>query len=422
MQRDSVSRFTDFIDQYILLLALRFGASLEVDVADEVEELEQWKNVALCVQDVLRHPKTEEERCALRHVDVDNFNAHVCRGRAMYLQWESWRRIDGLSQDKAVGCHTQISSPSAFDITRDSLHDEVQRIYASARARLPSTFSSRESAIALANNGDFLDSLRATKSDTMALAGSASESSSSAGDIEVVDVPLPSEEDARRNRVFAEARDALLTKVQEMQSEFFAKYRRWVDVPFDFDFISFDGKSGDEMSVGCSGRGTTGRGAGSEVDLPPEKAATESKAAAHVGRSTAFNGMSHVPLPGAPDDSRRANASDAVSALFEALRCEVNVSRPPRPSQMREEDYCARYADMSAQCKSGVPPKTQSPKSQCPHPHGDNTVCTLNTLPTRLNRWSVVEYEGENSNGEEEEEEEGSRVEGIDSDNDSDNL
>ncbi|SCU70706.1 uncharacterized protein TEOVI_000228000 [Trypanosoma equiperdum] len=412
-------RFSYFIDNYILLLAERFGIPLSTEApsersgGDDVDDIDgsglaKWEQVAECVREALSRPKTAEERQALLHVDVSMLDAKVCRGRLQYLIWQAERSVEGGVGERIKG--KESPSFSVFNITRDSLRDKIQGIYASVRDRLPSTIAPRRN-----HNGNSTGpAVQSGSQGDKDVMDYDSDGDGSEGSLHVVDVVLPTEAEARRNRVVAEARDDLLSKIQKMQLDFFEKHRRWVDVPFDFDTAPNDGSGPEETSPQSDSTGLS------------KSAARE---ALENGTPTRLPPSSEMPEPtmrnelAGESDGRKL---DPIMSLFNALREDRRVGRPPRPSQMREEDYEKQYVHASTMpsAPAGFPnaldgqtirrfngrPSTESVRTPEPEKPANEPLPIKNTISNggavthegrapqlRANRWNVVEYDGEDS-------------------------
>jgi hypothetical protein len=175
------SGISAFVDNLIVISAARYGATISEDASDEPGE--QWHLVSLAVQSVLRHPHNDDERLMLQHIEVSKFNAEVCHHRAAYLLWKAKR--------------AEANGPSRFNITRDSLTRDIHLLYASVKQNLPSI---------------------SADADDSALE-------------EVHTFACKTEEDVRRDQMLAEAEDDFMRKVQDLQSEFYAKHKKWIDVP-----------------------------------------------------------------------------------------------------------------------------------------------------------------------------------------------
>ncbi|EKF27752.1 hypothetical protein MOQ_008517 [Trypanosoma cruzi marinkellei] len=408
--------FSDFIDHYILLLAARFHAPLDAVSFFEGDPDEPWEKVARCVRDVLLHPQTEEERREVAHVDLSLFDAQLCRERALYFTWRLREDAanDATKSAAAAGASARIQStekmsgkpkghaaaPSQFDITKDSLRDEVERIYTAVRKNLPSTFGLRPPGNGASDNSHGND-------DGDVQLGDRSNSSSSDDDdgesLDAVEFTLRSEEEMKRDVAIAEAREALLAKIQEMQAEFFAQHRRWIDVPVDIDVVPTHGKAVDggvpelQPDVKAADHQPLSKSAMREALAAAETPAVSQK---KKTTSTAKGDVAESPL----------NAGMASPAhLLEALRRSIHVNRPPRPSQMREEDYEADYGDVVTAPFIGEDIRTEKKFDmyQKISQVNDSRVPQENSLPrdslkgnvtfqtTRASRWSIVEYDGE---------------------------
>ncbi|CCW59965.1 unnamed protein product [Phytomonas sp. EM1] len=228
----------------------------------------------------------------------------------------------------------------------------------------------------------------------------------------VVDIPMRSEEESRRYYAMASARNELLSQVQQLQSNFYATYHRWAEVP------------------GCL------------VDDPPPRAPPEVRGdvpeRSNEGeREEKARLLADLFGPAAPPPS---SASDAIAAL----RRSVKVERPTlRPSRDEEGEGVAKQPPchpldtsppgISSKALRQAPfsaPDTSSDKFQnggvrletnaslvgkLPHAQAANgvsiappdatftrNVITKETIPpsNRRGRWEMVQYD-DDSNGEE---------------------
>ncbi|RNF05319.1 uncharacterized protein Tco025E_07795 [Trypanosoma conorhini] len=400
--------FNSFIDNYILLLAARFNAPLDAASLSEGDHDDPWEKVSRCVRDVLFHPLTEAEKREVAHVDVSLFDAQACRGRALYFQWrlqeDAAAAATARKADAAPGAPLQSTkemngggsvhavAPAPFDITKDSLRDEVERIYTTVRMNLPSTFALPSSADgAASNHGED---------------GGSGEGDAGEGEEEVldaVDFPLRTEDEVQRDLAIAEARDALLTKVQQMQAEFYAQHRRWVDVPLDMDLAPLPKNAVERSTL------EPPTGANAAERQPLSKSAMRE---ALMSENTRASPEDKMPTPAKMGNAAEVpvgSGADSPTHLFEALKRSVHVNRPPRPSQMREEDYRADYKyfvdailpskDASTETRFDVYQRVSS-ASDSRMPQGNsrpNDSATRNRVvpASRASRWKVLEYEGE---------------------------
>ncbi|KPA79938.1 hypothetical protein ABB37_04990 [Leptomonas pyrrhocoris] len=253
--------FSTYLDHLILLLAARFQAPLEVSTEELLTPVngsavtDPWELVSRTVQLNLCSPQTEQERLYTRQLDVHNFSAAVCRERARYVQWK-------LSADQKRSrderCSTQISTPavpsasaapvttlaaasaksavavggnaSTFDVTRDSLQRDVSALYALVRQSLPSALdddtadveSDEENGQATATASAIPVASTTTTTTTAAPSPFAAQ---------VHEVVVRTAEERHRDEQAARARDEFLSQIQALQSVYFNKYRRWLEVP-----------------------------------------------------------------------------------------------------------------------------------------------------------------------------------------------
>ncbi|KAG5463906.1 hypothetical protein LSCM1_00079 [Leishmania martiniquensis] len=331
--------FSTYIDHLILLLAARFHAPLDVSaeslLASGVNASEQWQSswelVARTVQQALGSPQTEQERRLLRQLDVHLFSASVCRERARYMQWklqENQRRCGDkqqLSLSPAVPSEgpTNVIADAAvsdsvggqpYDVTRRSLHDEVRSLYALVRQSLPTTLGDSESE----EEGD----AQTTSAQSAALGTGPSPFA------RVREVFVRTSAEQERDEQVARARDEFLSEVQALQSAYYDKYRRWMDVPASIldpppaaskEVVSATGalaapertaRARDVDSEGVASREVLGAAASQPLRLRAQANRTNGSAAA--------------------DGSAR---SEALASLFQ----QVQLRRPLRPSAMPDD-------------------------------------------------------------------------------------
>ncbi|KAG5489953.1 hypothetical protein JKF63_00071 [Porcisia hertigi] len=243
MSTDSDS-FSTYIDHLILILAARFHAPLEVSAEEllstgvnlSAEAQCSWELVAQAVQQALRAPQTPEERIFVRQVDTHHFSASVCRERARYVQWQlqesrrcrrakrSLSRLPtetsaALANTKSASSATARAAGEPDSVTPNSLPKGIGAIYALVRKSLPST---------LGDSGSDDDEDAQTPAPAVLSVAPATEPLSLAG---VRDVFLRTPAEQERDELVARARDEFLTRVQELQSVYYDKYHRWMDVP-----------------------------------------------------------------------------------------------------------------------------------------------------------------------------------------------
>ncbi|KEG11653.1 hypothetical protein DQ04_02401070 [Trypanosoma grayi] len=428
--------FSTFIDHYILLLAARFDAPLDAAALCCGDDAEPWEQVAMCVRDMLARPVTAAEKREVAHVDASFFDAGVCRGRALYFKWRLQEEAaaatavasphtsakastgaqkvkNGASAATTAAVSAVATVPSNFDITRQSLANEVQEIYAAVRASLPSTLGLQQHGDTCGND----DTNEADEDDNDV--------------VDTVDFAFRTEEEEERDRVVADARDAFLTKIQTMQTEFFLKHKRWVDVPFD---IADDASAAREEH---RQRSRLADAVDSNANALSKSAMREALHAATPQATTPMATEKKVTASAAATASTADCVAPPPTNILEALKWGVHVDRPPRPSQMREEDYQTEYGDVvlhhssaggigaevdvgiyKGMMKSGVPrlpqqeeeqqeptrqQQQQQQQQQPQQPQQPQQRSLLNDgldngvplLPARTNRWSVLEYDGD---------------------------
>lgn len=314
-----------FIDHYIILLAARFSAEKERDGGD------RWGCVAGALQHALAGPCPASDRAALRSLDPQAFTAGVCRERARYLLWRA-------RQEGTAGA----AETRGYSVLRDSLADEVSAIFAAARARLPT--------IHLSDSDD-------DDEDSDGAVPEVQEHTRRTADGATF---VRTEAEERRNRDLAREREALLSRVQALQAEFYQRHRRWVDVPEDL------------------------------LDDTPAAAATRAEEEAERAQLLAA-------LGGRADAGARSSHSGAGADALESLRRAVHVNRPARPSAMSDDAIEQLYASSAipAVAHRGGTPGRASTAGSAPH------TASKETAPpqTRGSRWQIVEYD-EDDDGE----------------------
>ena len=155
-----------------------------------------WNEVAHSLQSVLRHPSTEDQRIALRWIDTHHYSGRVCRHRAQFILWRAKKNRE---QEEARGLGAK---PSGFNILTGSLKDEVEKLMADVRGRLPSAFA----------NEDREDETNSP-----------------------IEIFQPPQELLEIDTNQAEAETAMLQQIQELQLEHYKKYHRWVEASFVTD-------------------------------------------------------------------------------------------------------------------------------------------------------------------------------------------
>ena len=378
-----------FVDNLIVISAARYGAQ----IADESNtDQEKWHLVAQAVQSVLLHPHNEDERLMLRHIEVSKFSAEVCHHRAAYLLWKA-KRSEASAQ-----------RPSTFNITRDSIADEIGLLYKSVKQNLP----------------------------TISL-----DIDDSGHEEEIHQFAVKSEEDVRRDQRLAEAEDDFMRSVQELQTEFYAKHKKWVEVPINLspskssaavstaavpakarlEELDTNGVAQllDELDVSehkQSFRRTTGKLLAeiSKADLR-ERFGGDKEAAdilwAHIEKSrSAKSGGASAATP--PRDAVKSAEQQQAERLFAAFRSPdpfaslkkaMNPDRPLRPSEQSGEVFSTELERYSKATAGAAPtaPATQQPTI------GNKPAAqkaTESSPPNRGNRWQVVEYDDDDEDEE----------------------
>ncbi|ORC93132.1 uncharacterized protein TM35_000024580 [Trypanosoma theileri] len=450
--------FSSFIDHYILLLAARFNAPLDAvtlcsnntnnnnnnnnnnNTNDESNynnnPMELWENVARCVQDVLAHPQTPAERRELAHIDVSLFTAEVCRDRALYFRWRLQQQTpEAPTAPQLTKTDGKIKKnhgvrPSGFDITRDSIKDEVEAIYAAVRASLPSTLGIQKRGSSTTEEGKVAH-MNYNGNSNAIMDGYEEESDVDDSEVEVVEFAMRTEQEESRDRVIAEARDALLTKIQKLQAEFYSEHRRWVDVPYDMDITPAAIAAATTTS---SSSVVDGVGKACNMDYHIEATLQENttdEEFPHMLSKSAMREALDTATPTKASSLKNATtptskvAEAAISSpmdFIEVLKRSVHVKRPPRPSQMREEDYKVEYGDIllsqpngndfdaaaelavyrkAAEISGLHPPAAEVDKPQRQEQglglRSVNAVAAMESVPQRSrgNRWRVVEYDND---------------------------
>lgn len=334
--------FSTFIDHYILLLAARFRAPIHTWVPNctsshgkpsTVDAASMsWAMVAKNVQAMLvcSAAQTPSERQQLKHVEVRFFTPQVCRERAMYLQWKLQKEAKKkepapTAKDKVSGTS---APPSSFDVTKDSLANDIRDLFEVVRQQLPSavleTSSDDEASEEDSSSGD-----DAKPVDVDELWKSSKKGGHNSGDKvsalhlqakNIMNVNVRSDEQVAKEREIASARDAMLTKVQAMQVEFFSKFKRWIDVPLEMtSAVKAAGEEKEEEAA--KGRST------SPFASPPTQ--QHSKKLPSLSQRSAPSTSSSRPT--APSE-----ASEMIEALRQRFRS--SASRAHRTSMPNEEE------------------------------------------------------------------------------------
>ncbi|KAG5465376.1 hypothetical protein CUR178_00079 [Leishmania enriettii] len=422
--------FSTYIDHLILLLAARFHAPLNVSVEDllpsgvkaPAESQSPWELVARAVQQALRAPQTEQERRLVRQLDVHLFSASVCRERARYMQWKLQeiprRRGDEqqlspssrmLPADAANTSSAVAASPTAagqpYDVTRRSLHDEVRSLYALVRQSLPSTLDDSESS----DEGD-----AHAPASLMQSAAPASEPSVFASVREVFVRTSPERE---RDERVARARDEFLSEVHALQSAYYDKYRRWMDVPAS---ILDPPPYARKQLANANGAALSGAEAAPERDSGSERAASREALGAAAPLSLHLTAQANRI-----NGSAAAEGSERFDTLASMFR-QIQLRRPSRPSavpdDLLERTYCAhaeseegpgnrssasdwRSSALSAftfmpPSLAGASADTIVAEAASAAPPSSAAAARKDTAPpaSRRGRWQIVEYDDDDDN------------------------
>ncbi|SYZ69897.1 hypothetical_protein [Leishmania braziliensis MHOM/BR/75/M2904] len=340
--------FSTYIDHLILLLAARFHASLNApledllssDVNSSAEDHCPWELVARAVQQAVCTPQTAEERRLVRQLDVHHFSASVCRERARYMQWKlqesRCRRGDqqplsrspavtpaALAKSDPTAAANATSSEQPCSVICNSLRNDVISLYTQVRQSLPSTLDGSES-------DDDMGGAQAPTPSAQPVV-SAGEPSALAG-IQEVFVRTPEEQE--RDELVARARDEFLSQVQALQSVYYDKYRRWMDVPasvLDPPPVSSKKPASTNGAVVAS-ESTTQHG-----DSESEWAALLKDlgaAAPHPLRS-----MAQADRVNSSDVADRTARPHTVASIFR----QVKLRRPLRPSAVSDDVLESMY-------------------------------------------------------------------------------
>ncbi|KAG5464637.1 hypothetical protein LSCM4_00077 [Leishmania orientalis] len=428
MSADSNS-FSTYIDHLILLLAARFHAPLNVSVEDPLpsgvnapaESQSPWELVARAVQQALRAPQTEQERRLVRQLDVHLFSASVCRERARYMQWKLQEipRLRGdqqqlspssrmLAADAANKSSAVAASPTAagqpYDVTRRSLHEEVRSLYALVRQSLPSTLGDTESG----DEGDAQAPASLVQS-----AAPASEPSVFASVREVF-VRTPAERE--RDEQVARARDEFLSEVQALQSAYYDKYRRWMDVP---ESILDPPPYARKQLANANGAASA-----PESDSGSQRAASREALGAAAPLSLHLTAQANRI-----NGSAAADGSERLDTLASVFR-QIQLQRPLRPSAV-PDDLLERMYCVHAESEEGLenrssasdwrssvlsaftsmPPSLAGASADTivagavsaappsPQPPSSAAAARKDTAPpaSRRGRWQIVEYDDDDN-------------------------
>lgn len=204
VERSSASRhgnlLSGFIDNLIVMNAARYGLDTATPTKSQVDDVEErWENVARCVQQTLES-LSEDERNCLRNVDVTMFSPAICRHRAAYALWRMQKERNAPAALRPQLPQCEGPAPSGHNVLQHSIHDEIERMMQQVRTQLPTI---------------------------------PTEDDENAEPLPAVIAQAPTEEELRRSAEMGEAEDALLQQVQQLQLEFYNKFKRWVDVPMD---------------------------------------------------------------------------------------------------------------------------------------------------------------------------------------------
>ncbi|GET93144.1 hypothetical protein, conserved [Leishmania tarentolae] len=357
--------FSTYIDHLILLLAARFHAPLDVSVEDllprsvKVSDEEQcpWELVARSVQQALRTPQTAQERLLMRHLDVHHFSASVCRERACYMQWklqESRHRSSDKQQlsksrevlSKAQENRSRTDSASArvtdqaFGVPCKFPQSDAFDLYKMVRQSLPCTLGDSES-------DDDDEDAQAPTAPVRPVA-SASEPSVFE-QVHEVFMRTPAEQE--RDELVARARDEFLSQVQALQSVYYDKYRRWMDVP---ESVLDPPPALSKQPVSTNSTAAALERAAPQRDSESERAALlEALGAA-------------APLPARPkthtnqmNSSGASDHTENAHTLASMLR-QVQLRRPLRPSAVPDDVLESMYRSRAESEEAPKNPRTGS--------------------------------------------------------------
>ncbi|KPI89233.1 hypothetical protein ABL78_1656 [Leptomonas seymouri] len=353
--------FGAYIDHLILLLAARFHAPLESPAEDArppvrgSAERDPWELVSLTVQQSLCGPLTEEERLYMRHLDVHHFTASVCRERARYVVWKlSEDRKKSQAARRSAGALTQASSEanptsgsattsadpnvSTFDVTRDVLRPKISTLYALVSRSLPSTLGGDDEDVERSEeNGSVMEAPFPTPTEATA--------ASSPISVQVREVFVRTQEERRRDEQMARARDEFLSQIQELQSAYFEKYRRWMDVPANVlepppptqqATVALSALSSRQSSVSVNGSEAA-------TQKPVNGLSHNSKFSEEEERGALLEALKltraqrPAPQPVAPASTAVSSVRTGVHPTIAAMRRQVRLQRPLRPSAVPED-------------------------------------------------------------------------------------
>eukprot|EP00796_Vickermania_ingenoplastis_P004952 gene4953-3553_t len=313
--------FSTFVDHYILLLAARYKAPIHTWTGRSATQMpfsadpasDAWALVAKSVQEVMTSARTQTpaERQQLKHVDVGFFTPRVCRERAMYLQWKIHKaeasRPTKAKKGGGGGAEAEAppeQGPSSFDVTKHSLKNDVTALFDAVRRNLPSAAVDASSSSGEDADGDVaivdVDACRGKRAKSDEVSAFHLQAST------IVKVAMRSDEEVRRDADMAKARDALLTRIQEMQTEFFTQHRRWVDVPVEL------------------------------LDAPPVMSGPPPTAPAQAEAPTHTHTRDAAPP---------AEMNSDAAEMMQELKRRIHFNRPARPSAMTDEGIEQMYAN-----------------------------------------------------------------------------
>lgn len=338
--------FSAYLDHLILLLAARFHAPLELSVDELLPSAAQspataqspWELVAKAVQQALCTPQTPQERRSVRQLDPHHFTAAVCRERTGYLQWKLQETRRHRRAARATESHPAVATPpnasgpgaaaapavkeQPYDVTRDSLHNDVLTLYALVRQSLPSTLGGADS------DSDADDDV----------AGAAPPPSAAAAEsifsgVQDVHVRTPAE--CERDAQVARARDEFLSQVQALQSVYYDKYRRWMDVP---------------ASVLDPPPPQPAQSSASTAPAPAQDAEEERAAllAALGGAAAPPSSQQVAPVLSRRSSGPAARAGVPPAAAVATVLRQVRLQRPLRPSAVSDEALESMYHTQAA--------------------------------------------------------------------------
>lgn len=215
------------LNRLILLLAEHHGASIDVDIGDGASEIyeddddedapldvemqsavrkarQQWKSVSEGL-----HAAVSHNVFTGKPLSVERFDAEFCQTCARYEVWSNSQKSPQAEKDRLV--KQSRAEISGFNITRESIGDRIHQIMEDARKNLPTIAADAKSETSVDEDEP----------------------------IEVFQPPLregqpQTEEELRIAVEMGEAEDELMQHIQKLQVEHFNRFRRWIDVPYNF--------------------------------------------------------------------------------------------------------------------------------------------------------------------------------------------